>query len=124
MAYFKNKTFKGIAPAISPRLLNEEYGQEAENIEFERGSLIPIKDNIDEFTLDNSSKSSIFKYKGATTQWLQWDSTYDFVHAVEGPIASDTYDRVYWTGDATYPRYGGTADVLTSPAPYPTTSYI
>ena len=123
MAYFKNKTFKGIAPAISPRLLNEEYGQEAENIEFERGSLIPIKDNIDEFTLDNSSKSSIFKYKGPTTQWLQWDSTYDFVHAVEGPIASDTYDRVYWPGDATYPRYGGTADVLTSPAPYPTTSY-
>ena len=124
MSYFKNTTFKGIAPAVSPRLLNDQFGQTAENIEFEGGTLISIKDDINEgTTLANTSKSSIFKYKGATTQWLQWDSSYDFVHAVEGPIAADSYDRVYWTGDSTYPRYGGTADVLTSPAPYPTTSY-
>ena len=41
MTYFKNRTFKGIAPAVSPRLLNEEYGQEAENIGFTSGTITP-----------------------------------------------------------------------------------
>ena len=39
MAYFKRNRFSGIAPAISPRLLGDQYGQIAENIDFERGTL-------------------------------------------------------------------------------------
>ena len=43
MAYFKRDKFSGIAPGVAPNLLAEQFGQIAENIDFESGSLVPIK---------------------------------------------------------------------------------
>ena len=45
MAYFKINRFKGIAPAVSPRLLAEGIGQTAENVDLESGRLVPINSN-------------------------------------------------------------------------------
>ena len=42
MAYFKRTRFSGIAPGVAPRLLAEQFGQKAENLDFESGRFVPI----------------------------------------------------------------------------------
>ena len=37
MTYFKINRFFGTAPAVSSRLLNEQFGQTAENLDLESG---------------------------------------------------------------------------------------
>lgn len=63
MAYFKQLTFGGTAPAMSPRLLPEQLGQTAQNIDFESGRFTPIKQDTDAFTLASTGKKSIFLYQ-------------------------------------------------------------
>ena len=46
MTYFKLNRFFGTAPAVSPRLLNEQFGQTAENLDLESGRLVAIKDDV------------------------------------------------------------------------------
>ena len=81
MAYFKINRFKGIAPAVSPRLLAEGIGQTAENVDLESGRLVPINANdTDGFadgdsssipasiTLASTTKNSIYVYN--KSHWL------------------------------------------------------
>ena len=122
MAYFKRETFSGIAPGVSPRLLAEEFAQTAQNIDFESGRLSPITDDSDSYTLQSSSRNSIFYYNNAN--WLEWNDSY--VKAAEGPIASDTNKRVYWSGEGGaggYPRMGVVSGVVSGSSGYPATSY-
>ena len=117
--FYKFTTFKGIAPAVAPRLLNERFGQTAENIDFESGVLVPIEDDgSSEFTLQNGLRRSIFLYED--TNWFEWAD--ENVHAVPGPIANDAFDRVYWT-DAAYPKMSTTALAVSGSSGYPATSY-
>ena len=53
MAYFKRDRFSGIAPGVSPRLLADQFGQVAENIDFESGRLVATSENSDTYTLTN-----------------------------------------------------------------------
>lgn len=119
MAYFKRNRFSGIAPAISPRLLGDQFAQVAENIDFERGNIKPVKVNgsSDWDLSTNSRKRSIYYYETPFPQdyWLEWDE--DYVKAVPGPIPGDTDYRLYWTGDG-YPKYG-TFTQITSSRPHP-----
>lgn len=116
---FTFKRFKGIAPAISPRLLNDEFGTVATNIDFESGVLDPIEDDgASVFTLQNSLRRSIYYYND--TNWFEWDD--DFVKAVHGPIADDTYDRLYWTGED-YPRMGILSGMVSGGSGYPAASF-
>ena len=41
--YFKISSFSGVAPAVDNRRLGEQFGQTAENIDFESGALRPFK---------------------------------------------------------------------------------
>ena len=117
MAYYKRDRFSGIVPGVSARLLGEQFGQVAQNIDFESGRLNPVKDDSDTHTLSNSTRRSIFFYRD--TNWLQWDE--DDVHVLEGPIPADTNDRLYWVGQD-YPRMG-TATTIISGTVYPQASY-
>lgn len=108
MAYFKRDRFSGIAPAVAKNLLAEQFGQIAENVDFESGSLVPIKKEgavVHTFTTSGSSKESFFFYENSTANdvWLGWNNPN--VSVVEGPIPGDTLDRLYWTGDD-YPKMG------------------
>ena len=91
MAYFKLIQFGGIAPQVSPRLLEDTLAQTASNVNLESQRLTPITDDTvtnpkaDVTTLSNSNRQSIYKY--TDTQWLQFD---DDVDVVPGPIAGDT----------------------------------
>jgi len=51
MVYFKRDRFSGIAPAVTARLLNEKFGQIAENIDFESGRLAATNADVDAYTL-------------------------------------------------------------------------
>ena len=59
MTYFKLDRFSGIAPGVSPRLLAEQFGQIAEDIDFESGALKPITgDSASVHTLQSTVRSS------------------------------------------------------------------
>ena len=117
MTYFKRTRFSGIAPAVAPRLLADQFGQKAKNIDFESGRLVATTADAYQFTLSNSTRKSIFFYRD--TNWLQWNED---VSVVRGPIPGDTTDRLYWTGE-TYPRMGVRTTIEQGVAPYPTSSY-
>jgi hypothetical protein len=104
MAYFKRDRFSGTAPGVSPRLLADQFGQVAQNVDLESGRLVAIKDDTDIHTLQNGARRSIYYYNDTT--WLEWDE--DGISAVEGPIPGDTLNRLYFTGDD-YPRLGSQA---------------
>jgi len=105
MAYFKRDRFSGIAPGVAPRLLAEQFGQKAENLDFESGRFVPIPiEGTTVHTLSNSQRRSIYYYDNSTSpMWIEWNE--DGVNAVEGPIPGDDEGRLYWTGED-YPRMG------------------
>lgn len=124
MAYFKLNTFGGKAPRISPRLLNNSLAQTATDVNLESGRLVPITDNstVDPSngvsTLANTTKQTIFKYTDSPERWLQFDED---VNVVRGPIAGDTNDTIYWSGQS-FPRMGRSSIILGG-APYPDAFY-
>lgn len=106
MAYFKQTVFGGIAPAIDNRLLAQNYGQKAVDVDLSSGKVGPIRVDSAVHTLGDSNKKSIYKYffeanAGLDELWLEWDEA--DVSVVLGPVPGDTEGRVYWTGE-TYPR--------------------
>ena len=112
MAYFKLIQFGGIAPQVSPRLLEDTLAQTASNVNLESQRLTPITDDAvvnpkaAVTTLASANRQSIYKY--ADDQWLQFDEDVD---VVPGPIAGDTNNTVYWTGQS-YPRMGRSTNVI------------
>lgn len=117
MAYFKRDRFSGTAPVVSPRLLAEQFGQIAENVDLESGRLVSVKDDVDFYTLQNGARRSVYFYRDTT--WLEWDAAN--VSVVPGPIPNDANDRLYFT-DSSYPKYG-TAASLVSGGTGPNQSY-
>ena len=61
MAKFKVEKFDGMAPAVSPRLLSNNYAQSAQNINFLSGRLDPIKDDATVATSTTNSNSAPIK---------------------------------------------------------------
>jgi len=118
MVYFKRDRFSGLAPAVSPRLLAEQFAQTADNIDFESGRLSAITDNSVEFALISGFRNSIYYYRDTT--WLEWNE--DYVKAVEGPIPGDTTDRLYWTGQD-FPRMGTVSTIVSGASGYPANSF-
>ena len=118
MAYFKLITFGGLAPQVSPRLLKDNLAQTAQDVNLDSGRIVPITDNSQTLVLSNTSRTSIFKYTDSPERWLQFDEDVD---VVPGPIAGDTNNTVYWSGQS-YPRMGR-SDVIVGSAPFPSNFY-
>ena len=118
MAYFKRDRFSGIAPGVSPRLLADQFGQVAENVDFESGRFVAITEDSATYTLQTGNRRSIYFYRD--TSWLEWIE--DGVSVVPGPIPGDTLDRLYFTGDD-YPRMGTAATLVSGSNGYPVNSY-
>lgn len=109
--------FSGIAPGVASRLLADQIAQVAQNLDFESGVLKPITGDTDVFTLQNSSRRSIYLYN---SDWLEWAE--EDVKATKGPIPNDAYDRLYFTGDD-YPRVGTAVSMVAGSSGYPAASY-
>ena len=113
MAYFKITSFAGMAPSTSPRLLANDVGQMVKDILLESSRLVPITDHSAETsnlggggsTLSTSDRTTIYKYEyDSSYKWLEWTEDVD---VAPGPVAGNTQDRLYWTGeggDSGFPR--------------------
>ena len=69
MAYYKLINFSGIAPQISPRLLNDTVGQTANDVDLDRGLLTPITENSQTQPLTQSGRTSIYYYSYAGSNY-------------------------------------------------------
>lgn len=109
MVYFKIDRFSGLAPAISSRLLQDQFGQIAQDVNFETGRLLGTKLSSQVFELKDGNRRSIYKYYNGTDEyWLQWDEDVD---VAEGPIPGDEINRLYWTGQD-YPRISWKTNIV------------
>jgi hypothetical protein len=89
-----SQIFKGIRPIMAPHLLGEGEAQTAENCNLASGALRPWFNEVGDSEIDMASVQSIYLY--LSTYWLAWQAGVDIVSS---PIASDTYNRRYYTGD-------------------------
>ncbi len=86
--------FKGVAPRFEPHLLPDNVAVTAQNCKLVSGALRPWATTAVKNTPSKAgTKLSIFKYGSV---WFHWTTD---VNMVRGPLASDAYDRVYFTGD-------------------------
>jgi len=91
-------TFAGERPKLDPRHLPNEAAQSAKGCHFYNGNLSPLKSPLltDESVI--SDAKTIFKY--LNQHWFAWNVDVD---AVNSPVASDPWQRVYFSGDG-YPK--------------------
>lgn len=93
------KAWGGIAPKIAERNLPDMMGQTARNVWLAPTALEPIKDTLDEHTLDSALDLSIYLWhRASATEWLEFLTD---VNVVRGPIADDQYSRIYYTDGTT-----------------------
>ena len=92
----------GIAPKITPELLPDNVAQVATNVKLQNGGVKSLKTPV---TVATPTKSGIAKTihrfgrnAGEALYWLKFTN---HVSVALGPIAGDTEERTYYTGDTT-----------------------
>lgn len=114
--------FAGVAPKLAPYMLQPNQAQVASNTRLWTGALeaLPAKSTIK--TGVGGTIKSIYRFgqdtPGDSNYWFTWA---DDVHVVKGPIAGDTTERTYFTGNG-YPKVTNNALALSS-QPYPSAAY-
>lgn len=97
----KVASFSGIAPIIGARKLPENMAQVAENVRLDSGEIDPWKQPKSQGIATKSAQGEILSLHrmvdaNGVDIWLNWTKDVD---AVRGPIAGDTTQRTYFTGD-------------------------
>ena len=125
MAGFYVTDFAGLAPRVDPRLLANNQAQDALNTRLWSGALEAFKDVSAAVVTPSKAgtKQAIYRFGQDVTNeaqyWFHW--TVD-VDVARGPIASDTAERTYWTGEAE-PRVTDNSIALTGGTDYPMNWY-
>ena len=115
---FSYTTHKGMAPKIAEQLLPENYAVIAQNCDISSGELRPIKNSLLVGSLVSTTEiGCIYYYLGQ--YWFEFPSGVDIQ---EGPVANDTENRVYWTGNG-LPKKTNSTEAITGAGPYPTAFY-
>ncbi len=122
MAVFRLENFAGIAPAKSARLLQGGLGQKAENMTFSSGRITPLKADTTHTVLSSGLIQSIHFYERVGQAPTLFQFTDQNVQVLESPVARDTYERAYWTGDS-FPRMGAYSGMVSGSGPYPNVSF-
>lgn len=89
------KTFDGMYPVVNERLLGDAAAQVAANTKITGGSLKPWRTPTIVGALRSSGTVHTL-YLFNKTRWFEWPVDVD---VVRGPIAGDTLERTYYTGD-------------------------
>ena len=97
MTYLLQEEFGGLAPKIDGRKLAPSMALIAENCLFENKNLRPLRYPSSKGVSLATNTKTVYPYLGA---WLQFSER---VSVAPGPIANDTYDRIYYT-DSLYPK--------------------
>ena len=104
MAAFSLKVFGGMSSKVAPRLLPEEMATLAENVDFSRGTFRPLRASdsasptINLGAIDGATRTI---YKTTEGKWLEFSAD---VNVIDSPIAEDSHERVYITGNTSYPQ--------------------
>lgn len=93
MPGFKLTRFSGKRPRVPEHLLASYEATIAENCDFAYGELRHTKGGLQMLTMSNSPKSV---YTDDGTTFYTWDKDID---AVRSPLANDTNNRLYFSGD-------------------------
>lgn len=113
--------FLGIAPRYSRRQLRDGQAQVANNCVLTGGDLRPLNSPLPVGAILQPGAISVFRMeKDGAEEWLSWDRDVD---VVRGPIAGDTSQRIYWTGDGE-PRCSNYATATTGSPPFPVSQFV
>lgn len=125
MGGFFVRTFRGIAPVVDARNLENNQAQEAVNCDLTHGTLRPMLMNM---TVSGAlSKSgtiqSIHRFGHATPSdsqyWFHWAADVD---VCRGQVFGDTMERTYYT-DGVLPQVTDASIALSGGTDYPMNSY-
>jgi hypothetical protein len=109
-----------MVPRAGRRALEDSQAQVATNVRLTKGHLEPLRELV--FIEDPEINGLLTIYKltqEGTDYWLGWAAD---VNAAKGPIAGDTTNRTYFTGDGE-PRVTN-FDLATATTPYPNSWYV
>lgn len=126
MAGFKLTTFTGLNKKISPRLLPEDMAQDAENVFLDSGRIEGLKSDTTHSSEPSShpashiSSSTRTIFRATSSNWLTFTEDVDII---KSPIKEDSFNRFYFTGSGTFPKYGGQANLISGSGPYPAASF-
>jgi hypothetical protein len=111
MPAFRIQAFAGMIPRLDARLLGPAQAQTAVNCLLLDGDIVPLKNPL-VVTRPNKAGplKSIYRMVDAAgaAYWLSWNRD---VNVKKGPIAGDTLQRTYYTGDGE-PRMTTLADAI------------
>jgi hypothetical protein len=113
--------FDGIQPRLRPHLLKDATAQRALNTKLWSGGAEPFKLPALVQTFPAGIKKAIFRHGQSRTDenyWMSWTTDVD---VARGPVAGDTTERIYFTGDGV-PK-ATDATIAWASAPYPSASY-
>ena len=100
MAKFEITNFNGIAPKLNPAMIGDAFATVASDCQLGFGDVRALQAPLLTATTPRVGiKKSLFRlgYTTDETQyWLTWLSN---VNVARGPIAGDTSERIYYTGD-------------------------
>lgn len=127
MALIVLENMAGVAPKLTPEALPENAAQVASNGVLIHGGVAPLKAPV---TVATPSKPGIGQtlYRFGRTPpvgqeealyWFKWDKP---VQVTKGPIAGDTTERTYFTGDG-IPKKTDMTLALTGGTDYPMAAY-
>jgi hypothetical protein len=97
MAQILITKFSGMAPSISPKLLPEGFGTEVKNLDTRFGDFRPF---FTPATVESATAGATLYRFATNSTFITNASDVDYAR---GPLASDTTERTYYTGDG-YPK--------------------
>ncbi len=124
MALIGTRGFAGLMPSIDPELLPDNAAQVAQNCRLDSGGIASWNAPLQVLALSSAFPIlSIYRFNinlvSETQYWFQWTTDVD---CIKGPVAGDTQERTYWTGDGAYPKKTDTT-IATTGTPYPSNSF-
>lgn len=114
--------FDGIQPRLRPHLLKPSAAQRAMNTKLWSGAAEPFKLPLFVQSLPAGVKKTIYRHGQARTDenyWMAWTTDVD---VARGPVANDTQERIYFTGNGV-PK-ATDASIAWASSPYPSASYL
>jgi hypothetical protein len=99
MSGHKIEGFSGSIPRTGARLLPDNHGQFAQNAKITSGELRAWGKPLTVYTPVKQNVISMFRMNNAGIDyWFTWPTD---VNCITGPIAGDTTNKIYYTGDTT-----------------------
>jgi hypothetical protein len=101
-------TFSGTQPKLAPHLLKPSQAVLAENARVERSDVRSWRDSEVKLAIDDAAWKALFQWTATgvdTTIGTQWLYSVNDVDYVENPLANDSFERLFFTGEAELRAY-------------------